>query len=140
MTVYNIAFHSSSRNVLKNGFVKLIDCMPRQIPIDARKLMCDSAVVQAARVSYGQGLKSLKILIPNIFPFSRADVSRASISSMVSFSPAVFRFRVTCRANDPENPVLPSVTISQTGSNSSRPCHENCHIARSEFPASATRR
>ncbi len=58
MTVYNIPLHSSSRQILKNGFVKLIDCMPRQIPIDARKLMCDSAVVQAARVSYGQGLKN----------------------------------------------------------------------------------
>jgi thymidylate synthase (FAD) len=32
--------------------------MPRQIPYDSRKLMCDSSVVQAARVSYGQGLKN----------------------------------------------------------------------------------
>jgi thymidylate synthase (FAD) len=58
MCVYSIPFHNSSRNVLKTGFVKLIDCMPRQIPYDSRKLMCDSSVVQAARVSYGQGLKN----------------------------------------------------------------------------------
>ena len=58
MCVYSIPLHSSSRQVLKQGFVKLIDCMPRQIPLDSRKLMCDSAIVQAARVSYGQGLKN----------------------------------------------------------------------------------
>ena len=57
MCIYNIPLHSSSKRVLKNGFVKLIDCMPRQIPMDSRKLMCDSAIVQAARVSYGRGLK-----------------------------------------------------------------------------------
>lgn len=57
MSIYSIPFHSSTRQVLKTGFVKLIDCMPRQIPLESRKLMCDSAVVQAARVSYGQGIK-----------------------------------------------------------------------------------
>jgi len=57
MCIYSIPLHTSSKQVLKNGFVKLIDCMPRQIPLDSRKLMCDSAIVQAARVSYGQGLK-----------------------------------------------------------------------------------
>ena len=57
MCIYSIPLHNSSKQVLKNGFVKLIDCMPRQIPLDSRKLMCDSAIVQAARVSYGQGLK-----------------------------------------------------------------------------------
>ena len=57
MCIYSISLHASSKQVLKNGFVKLIDCMPRQIPLDSRKLMCDSAIVQAARVSYGQGLK-----------------------------------------------------------------------------------
>lgn len=57
MCIYSIPLHVSYRKLLGNGFVKLIDCMPRQIPIDSRKLMCDSAVVQAARVSYGQGLK-----------------------------------------------------------------------------------
>ena len=57
MCIYSIPLHASSKQVLKNGFVKLIDCMPRQIPLDSRKLVCDSAIVQAARVSYGQGLK-----------------------------------------------------------------------------------
>ena len=57
MCIYSIPLHNSYKQVLKNGFVKLIDCMPRQIPLDSRKLMCDSAIVQAARVSYGQGLK-----------------------------------------------------------------------------------
>jgi thymidylate synthase (FAD) len=57
MSIYNIPFHSSTRNVLKTGFVKLVDCMPRVIPLDQKKMMCDSAIVQAARVSYGQGLK-----------------------------------------------------------------------------------
>ena len=60
MCIYNISLNSSSKQVLKNGFVKLIDCMPRQIPLYSRKLMCDSAIVQAARVSYGQGLKIMK--------------------------------------------------------------------------------
>ena len=58
MCIYTIPFHNSSRIVLKKGFVKLVDCMPRNVPLDSRKLMCDSAVVQAARVSYGQGLKN----------------------------------------------------------------------------------
>lgn len=57
MSTYNIPFHSSTRNVLKTGFVKLVDCMPRVIPLEQKKMMCDSAIVQAARVSYGQGLK-----------------------------------------------------------------------------------
>jgi thymidylate synthase (FAD) len=57
MCIYNIPLHLSSKQVLNKGFIKLIDCMPRQIPLDSRKLMCDSAIVQAARVSYGQGLK-----------------------------------------------------------------------------------
>jgi len=60
MCVYNIPLHTSSKQVLKKGFVKLIDCMPRQIPLDSCKLMCDSAIVQAARVSYGQGLKDFE--------------------------------------------------------------------------------
>ena len=57
MRFYNICFHNSSRKVLDTGFVKLIDCMPRKIPIESKKLNCDSAIVQAARVSYGQGIK-----------------------------------------------------------------------------------
>ena len=54
----NISFNNSSCAVLKHGFVKLIDCMPRRIPLDSRKLLCDSAIVQAARVSYGEGIKN----------------------------------------------------------------------------------
>ena len=49
-----------NKTVLRNGFVKLIDCMPRVIPNEAKPLMCDSAVVQAARVSYNTGLKDVK--------------------------------------------------------------------------------
>tara|TARA_B110000858_G_C17725077_1_gene437251 strand:+ start:333 stop:1061 length:729 start_codon:yes stop_codon:yes gene_type:complete len=40
------------------GFVKLIDCMPRVIPDNCKKLMCDHAVVQAARVSFNEGIKT----------------------------------------------------------------------------------
>ena len=57
MGTYSIPLFSSYRHLLKKGFVKLIDCMPKEVPMDSRKLMCDSAIVQAARVSYGQGLK-----------------------------------------------------------------------------------
>ena len=57
MGSYSIPLYSSYRNLLGKGFVKLIDCMPKEIPLDSKKLMCDSAIVQAARVSYGQGLK-----------------------------------------------------------------------------------
>ena len=58
--MYSIPLHVSSKQVLQKGFVKLIDCMPRTIPFEARKLNCDSAVVQAARVSYSQGLKDFE--------------------------------------------------------------------------------
>ena len=58
MSSYVIPLHFSNKKVLDKGFVKLIDCMPRIISLDSRKLMCDSAIVQAARVSYGQGLKN----------------------------------------------------------------------------------
>ena len=57
--MYNIPIFSANRQVLKKGFVKLIDVMPRQIPLDAKPLMCDYAVVQAARVSYAQGFKGI---------------------------------------------------------------------------------
>ena len=40
------------------GFVKLVDCMPRYIPESCRHLMCDHAIVQAARVSFNQGIKT----------------------------------------------------------------------------------
>tara|TARA_B100001173_G_scaffold311961_1_gene331032 strand:+ start:54 stop:992 length:939 start_codon:yes stop_codon:yes gene_type:complete len=40
------------------GFVKLVDCMPRYIPKSCKDLMCDHAIVQAARVSFDQGIKT----------------------------------------------------------------------------------
>ena len=57
---FTLPLHSASKYVLNKGFVKMVDCMPRVIPSEAKKLACDSAVVQAARVSYAQGLKSHK--------------------------------------------------------------------------------
>lgn len=47
------------RLVGNNGFVKLVDVLPRVITQEAYDsgLMCDSAVVQAARVSYSAGTK-----------------------------------------------------------------------------------
>jgi len=55
--MFNIQLGPLQKNILKNGFVKMVDCMPRVIPLEAKKLNCDSAVVQAARVSYAEGLK-----------------------------------------------------------------------------------
>lgn len=55
--MYIIPLHTANKEVLRKGFVKLIDCMPRQVPLEAKRLNCDSAIVQAARVSYGQGLQ-----------------------------------------------------------------------------------
>lgn len=46
------------KQISNAGFVKLVDCMPRVVPKEAKHLMCDHAVVQAARVSIGQGLKT----------------------------------------------------------------------------------
>ena len=40
------------------GFVRLVDCMPRYIPKDCTHLMCDHAIVQAARVSFNEGIKT----------------------------------------------------------------------------------
>jgi thymidylate synthase (FAD) len=58
--MYSQCLKVANNNVLRNGFVKLIDIMPKEIPIEARALGCDSAVVQAARVSYAKGLKDTK--------------------------------------------------------------------------------
>jgi thymidylate synthase (FAD) len=44
-------------NVLDKGFVKLIDSMPRLVP-ETQKT-ADAAITQAARVSYGDGTKSV---------------------------------------------------------------------------------
>lgn len=41
-----------------SGFVKLVDCMPMVIPNSSAKLMCDYAIVQAARVSLNDGIKT----------------------------------------------------------------------------------
>tara|TARA_B110000971_G_C20028604_1_gene510202 strand:+ start:579 stop:1313 length:735 start_codon:yes stop_codon:yes gene_type:complete len=40
------------------GFVKLVDVMPRVIPEGCKSLMCDHAIVQAARVSLNEGIKT----------------------------------------------------------------------------------
>jgi len=40
----------------EHGFVALVDCMPRLV---AEGQTADSAIVQAARVSYGQGTKKV---------------------------------------------------------------------------------
>ncbi len=58
--MFTIPLKKYSNPVFKYGFVKLIDCMPRIIPENGKKLMCDTAVVQAARVSYGQELKDFE--------------------------------------------------------------------------------
>ncbi len=41
-----------------SGFVKLVDCMPRIIPGNCKHLMADYAIVQAARVSFNEGIKN----------------------------------------------------------------------------------
>lgn len=54
----NVVNHAlfNSRNVIpKPGFVKLIDTMPSVITNE--KMLLDTAIVQAARVSYGEGSK-----------------------------------------------------------------------------------
>lgn len=52
-----IHLHNKSYPILNKGFIRLVDCMPRIISPEAWHLKCDSAIVQAARVSFGQGLK-----------------------------------------------------------------------------------
>lgn len=42
--------------ILDHGYVRLVDCMPRLVPDDQT---CDQAIVQAARVSYGDGTKQV---------------------------------------------------------------------------------
>lgn len=43
--------------VLDYGFVRLVDCMPS--PTDPYSIPADAAIVQAARVSYGKGTKTI---------------------------------------------------------------------------------
>lgn len=45
-----------TRQVLDHGFVALVDCMPRLAPAGKT---ADAAIVQAARVSYGEGTKQV---------------------------------------------------------------------------------
>jgi thymidylate synthase (FAD) len=62
-----VAFESPTRDVMRNaarweikcldhGFVALVDAMPRLVP---QGQTADQAIVQAARVSYGQGTKQI---------------------------------------------------------------------------------
>lgn len=55
MTTLNLT--NAFKKVCNPGFVRLVDCMPRVIPQGAESLKCDHAIVQAARVSVGEGLK-----------------------------------------------------------------------------------
>jgi thymidylate synthase (FAD) len=55
-----IHLHNKTKNVLNKGFIRLVDCMPRVVPYDSWGLKCDSAIVQAARVSFGSGMKDLE--------------------------------------------------------------------------------
>lgn len=48
---------SKTINCLDHGHVTLVDCMPRLVPDDQRT--SDYAIVQSARVSYGDGTKTL---------------------------------------------------------------------------------
>lgn len=52
-----ITLHNNSSKILNKGFIRLIDCMPRVISNESWYLKCDSAIVQAARVSFGSGMK-----------------------------------------------------------------------------------
>jgi len=47
-------------NVGNAGFIKLVDCMPRVISEECKDMMCDFAIVQAARVSLDQGIKNVE--------------------------------------------------------------------------------
>ena len=53
-----ISLDNKIKHIGNSGFVKLVDCMPRVIPDNCKKLICDHAVVQAARVSFNDGIKT----------------------------------------------------------------------------------
>ena len=58
----------TEENVGNNGFVKLVDILPRVV--DNPELLCDAAIVQAARVSYSGGTtktSSDKALVKYLF-------------------------------------------------------------------------
>lgn len=46
------------KSIGSSGFVRLVDCMPRVIPSNCSHLLCDHAIVQAARVSFNEGIKT----------------------------------------------------------------------------------
>ena len=71
-------------------------------------------------------------------PPSRADSSRASKRSPDKAAFAETWLRVTWRAKDPENPVLPSSTMSQTGSKRWRRPQVRFHTSRSGVPSRVT--
>ena len=52
-----IKLFNKTKNVLDSGFIKLVDCMPRVVSYEGWNLKCDSAIVQAARVSFDSGMK-----------------------------------------------------------------------------------
>lgn len=52
-----INLNNSSKKLFNLGFVKLVDCMPRVIPEPVKRLKCDSAIVESARVSFGDTFK-----------------------------------------------------------------------------------
>jgi thymidylate synthase (FAD) len=68
-------------DVLDKGFVTLVDCMPRMVP--ASRKTADHAVVQAARVSVGAGLKTIEEDIKTL-RYMRRHVHTAP-SEMVEF-------------------------------------------------------
>ena len=58
VTEFAISLQDKMINIGSSGFVRLVDCMPRVIPDNCKHLMCDYAIVQAARVSFNEGLKT----------------------------------------------------------------------------------
>tara|TARA_Y100001963_G_C6738514_1_gene427652 strand:+ start:445 stop:1263 length:819 start_codon:yes stop_codon:yes gene_type:complete len=46
------------KTIGSSGFVRLVDCMPRIIPSNCSHLLCDHAIIQAARVSFNEGIKT----------------------------------------------------------------------------------
>ena len=59
--IYNLGYISMGskiKHIGNAGFVRMVDCMPRVIPRESKHLMCDHAIVQAARVSFNEGMKT----------------------------------------------------------------------------------
>ena len=47
--MYSLCIKNSNKRVLHNGFINLIDCMPKTVPNAHKKLNCDYAIIQASR-------------------------------------------------------------------------------------------